>query len=421
MRILVVEDDPVSAEIIRTFLLSEGYEVTCSATGDDAWRLFEANPFRMVITDWKMPGLSGLELCRRIRESAGEQYSYIIMLTASTHNISGLAAGADDFVTKPFDPDELRFRIRSGTRVLELEDRLGEQIHLAQQAHRDAEKVRSRLQEELDAAASTQRSLLPVATNSESCVRFDWSFRPSADLGGDLFNVWKLSDNRCAFVIGDVCGHGVRPALLAVTLQYLMDPRYDHTPLLWTGFATDDSCRVVPPVEVLSRLNRQFPMDMSTHRYFTMLYGIIEAETGVVRYSTAGHPPPLVIPRCGDISQLSGSGVPIGLHDKPDFDEQTIVLSPGDRLLLFSDGLIESKCEEGYRSTTTKLLQCVEDARQLPTGELTRFLEGFAATANGCCHPEDDVSILLLEYFGAGTVNIATCDQTIPQTNNSRV
>ena len=121
MRVLVAEDDPIAQELIRSFLESEGYEVTVANCGAEAWERFDASPTRFVITDWRMPGVTGLELCRRIREKQDSNYTYVVMLTANHekgHFISGLAAGADDFVTKPFDPAELRIRMKSGTRVL---------------------------------------------------------------------------------------------------------------------------------------------------------------------------------------------------------------------------------------------------------------------------------------------------------------
>jgi DNA-binding response OmpR family regulator len=124
MRILAVEDDPVSRRILTATLERLGHQVTVVADGQEAWTSFATAPVEVVITDWMMPHLDGIELTRRIRARDGERYTYIIMLTAlrgRTSYLDGMAAGADDFVTKPFDKDELQARLRVAERLLGLQ------------------------------------------------------------------------------------------------------------------------------------------------------------------------------------------------------------------------------------------------------------------------------------------------------------
>lgn len=124
MKILAVEDDPVSRRILTATLERLGYEVTVAQDGQEAWSHFATAPAEVVITDWMMPRLDGIELTRRIRARDGDRYTYIIMLTAlrgRTSYLDGMAAGADDFVTKPFDKDELKARLRVAERVLGLQ------------------------------------------------------------------------------------------------------------------------------------------------------------------------------------------------------------------------------------------------------------------------------------------------------------
>lgn len=400
MRILIAEDDLIAQELIRVFLRQHGFDVTISDNGDDAWKLFQQHPTRFVITDCNMPGISGLEFCRRIREEYEGRYTYVIMLTANKYNISGLAAGADDYVTKPFNPDELRFRIKAGQRVLELEDRLEDQIRELNESREALDSTHQRLRTELNAAADLQRALLPKELPESKAVNFAWSFEPSAQLGGDTFNVFQLAKHRYAFTLADVCGHGIKPALLAVTLQHVLDPRYRHTPLLWADFATDQATRVVPPTEVLARLNQQFPMDMEVGQYFTMLYCVLNSETGKMHYATAGHPPPILIPADGAPRQLPGTGMPIGIQEDNDFDHQSVTLTPGDRLLLFSDGLIEAFNADGSLVGTQRVLGWLDESRALDAdGQvkvLSRNVRAWAADGR----PDDDVAILMVEFNG---------------------
>lgn len=126
MHILVVEDDDIAAEILRESLRQFGYDVTLTPNGREALDKIRSGMYRIVVSDWEMPEMTGVELCRRIRERPFSGYVYVILLTArrGTQNIvEGLNAGADDFITKPFQPQELCLRIRAGERILALESR----------------------------------------------------------------------------------------------------------------------------------------------------------------------------------------------------------------------------------------------------------------------------------------------------------
>ncbi len=124
MKILAVEDDPVSRRILTATLERQGHEVVVAQDGLEGWEHFAIAPVEVVITDWMMPRMDGLELIRRIRARDGGRYAYLIMLTAlrgRTSYLEGMTAGADDFVTKPFDKEELRARLRVAARVLGLQ------------------------------------------------------------------------------------------------------------------------------------------------------------------------------------------------------------------------------------------------------------------------------------------------------------
>lgn len=126
MRVLVAEDDPVAAEALRASLTDFGYDPTVVGDGYEALRHVRTGRYRLVVSDWSMPGMSGVELCRQIRSRHSSGYTYLILLTSRTGPeclVEGMTAGADDFVTKPFEPTELALRLRAGERVLSLESR----------------------------------------------------------------------------------------------------------------------------------------------------------------------------------------------------------------------------------------------------------------------------------------------------------
>ena len=129
MKVLIAEDDRDSLELLRWLLEKVGYDVVATVDGQQAWDVFRKSEFRLVITDLLMPNMDGLALCRHIREHKQDRYTYIILLTAligKKDYLEGMDAGADDFMTKPFDPDELKARLRVAERILSLQERVVE-------------------------------------------------------------------------------------------------------------------------------------------------------------------------------------------------------------------------------------------------------------------------------------------------------
>jgi len=128
MAVLVAEDNPVFQAMLRSMLTKWGYDVTLARDGNEAWRLLqpEGAP-RLAILDWMMPGIDGVEVCRRVRAASREPYQYILLLTGRTNSddlVEGMEAGADDYITKPFKAHELRVRLRAGRRILDLQEEL---------------------------------------------------------------------------------------------------------------------------------------------------------------------------------------------------------------------------------------------------------------------------------------------------------
>lgn len=143
MKILVADDDPVSCRLLERLLNKWGYDVIAAHSGTEAWEVLQAEHApRLALLDWMMPGIDGLEICRRVRARSSQPYVYIMLLTANDkvgNLVEGLESGADDYLTKPFHPQELRARLRVGLRMLELESNLVEaREHLQFKASHDA-------------------------------------------------------------------------------------------------------------------------------------------------------------------------------------------------------------------------------------------------------------------------------------------
>jgi sigma-B regulation protein RsbU (phosphoserine phosphatase) len=138
MRVLVAEDDPINARLLEAALVSGGYKVLVCRDGLEAWcELEREDPPPICILDWMMPGMDGVEVCRRVRERFSARPQYLMLLTARGNRediVSGLRAGADDYITKPFDRDELIARVQVGRRVIELQRKLAERLKELEEA-----------------------------------------------------------------------------------------------------------------------------------------------------------------------------------------------------------------------------------------------------------------------------------------------
>ena len=128
MKILIADDDPVTRRMLEVVLKKWGYQVDVASNGDEAWEMLRGKgAARIAILDWAMPAMEGIQVCQKIRQQKGVPYTYVILLTAKDHKddvVKGMEAGADDYLSKPFDGGELNARIRAGTRILSLEESL---------------------------------------------------------------------------------------------------------------------------------------------------------------------------------------------------------------------------------------------------------------------------------------------------------
>jgi sigma-B regulation protein RsbU (phosphoserine phosphatase) len=137
-KVLLAEDENVTRRLLEAQMTRFGFEVVSVSDGLKAWEILSApNAPSLVVLDWNMPGLDGPEICRKIRETPGEGYSYMLLVTARNAKsdiVQGLSAGADDFISKPVDPDELQARLRTGERIVQLEHALATQVKELQAA-----------------------------------------------------------------------------------------------------------------------------------------------------------------------------------------------------------------------------------------------------------------------------------------------
>jgi sigma-B regulation protein RsbU (phosphoserine phosphatase) len=394
MHILVVDDDAVIRMLTTTALKKWGHEVVTAQDGVEAMELLAARKISFVISDWMMPRMDGLELCNRIRSTVRSHYVYIILLTAKGETneiVKGMQAGADDFITKPFHPDELKARIRAGERVLNLERHLAERNSKLDEAY-------SVIRKDLDAAARMQKSLLPSAAASMvSGVKFDWLFLPCAFLAGDLFNFFSLDESQVGFYLLDVAGHGIPSAMLSVSLGKMLSPLPIQSSILKHYVSTPPHYAITPPATVMQELNNRYQDENDAMQYFTIVYGLIDTQRCKLRLCQAGHPSPIVL-KAGAKSLLVGTdGFPVGMLPDVKYEEVEFDFHPGDRLFVYSDGITECANKNGEQFSVARLMRHLEDWRDLPLRELLGLLDHHLHLWRGESAYEDDVTILAVE------------------------
>jgi sigma-B regulation protein RsbU (phosphoserine phosphatase) len=394
--VLIVEDSPVYRRLLARMLAQWGYTVSEAENGIAALDILANQPVSLVISDWEMPEMDGLSLCREIRSRQFGHYVYVILLTAreAPDDLTlGFDAGADDFLSKPVEQSELRARLHAGARVLSLESTL------AARNARLSEALRQ-IEQDLEVAARIQQSVLPAHQQRHQDYFSDWIFLPSAWVSGDIFNVFPL-DNHLGFYCVDVSGHGVGAAMmsLAVARQFL------HGRAVERFLFTADN-EVASPAEVVRILNGRFCSDeVEIVSYFTMIYGVIDLATGEGRLCQAGHPTPFIVTPEGEARTVGNGGAPVGLMPDLCWTDVNFSLAAGERLCLFSDGITECENLVGEQFGQMRLQASLQAGAGLTLNELLpQFARHLVHWRSGDNKEPlamaDDVSLLVIERTG---------------------
>ena len=398
MKILLVDDDLIARKVASAMLQHQGHEVVEACDGECAWRVIQESDISFVVSDWVMPGLAGVDLCRRIRAAGLSRYVYVILCTSRGEKsdlIEGMDAGADDFLVKPVSADELRVKVRAGERVLRLQQGLADKNQELARINTQLHSSHKRIEDDLKAAAWMQQNLLPLPSLAANGFRCSWRFEPSGYVAGDTFNFFPMDEHAVGFYLLDVSGHGVPAAMLSVTLSMVLTPEVTRGSPLKRSNPQSELPELLSPDAVIRELNRRF--QSKDDRYFTMLYGLIDTRSSTLRLAQAGHPGPVLIGRDGRIEILGAGGMPVGLWQEIEFDCIETQVHPGDRLLLYSDGVTECLDQHGEAFGEARLLNYLASRSSERMDELLGgLLEELGSWRNRAAS-EDDISLLAIE------------------------
>jgi sigma-B regulation protein RsbU (phosphoserine phosphatase) len=401
-QVLIVDDSRLQRKILRALLRRWGYIVTEAESGIVALELCRSQNFDLVLSDWMMPEMLGPEFCAQFRQLKRESYGYFLLLTSKSdvsEIAQGLDAGADDFLTKPVNAEELRARLTAGERILAMQEELVAKNHLITKTLTEISHLYDSLDRDLIEARKLQQSLVKERFRRFGPSQVSLLLRPAGHVGGDLVGFFPINATRLAVFSIDVSGHGVTSALMTARLAgYLSSGSAEQNIALTEESVGANSAH--SPDKIAALLNHLLLTEMQTENYFTMVFADIDLVTGAVAFVQAGHPHPAIQRADGQIEYIGNGGPPIGLIEDIGYETVFAKLETGDRLLLISDGITECPDPDGTLLDTdgfSELLQ--KNAKISGTSFMETLIWDLTAYAEDADFP-DDVSAALFEFGG---------------------
>jgi len=375
-QILVIDDDPAVQILLKRMLERQGYAVAAASNGEEGiTQAFACHP-ALIICDWLMPGLNGLEVCQSIKANPNLSTTFFILLTSLdsvADRVKGLDAGADDFMSKPIEQNELQARVRAGLRLHQLS--------------RDLQTQKQMLEAELAEAAEYVRSLLPPPMTQPFNISF--RFIPSRQLGGDCFDYYWLDANCLAIYLLDTAGHGLRATLPSISVLNLLRSR------------ALKGLDYYQPSDVLRALNDTFQMDYQNDKYFTIWYGVYNRAKRQLIYASAGHPPAILLSSKSlsltEVKRLRTSGLPVGMFPQVKYVDGFCDIEEDSTLYIFSDGVYEITKSDGTLWTLDAFIEMLIKSEYPVENKLDQILNYLCALNSNEAF-DDDLSILEIKF-----------------------
>jgi sigma-B regulation protein RsbU (phosphoserine phosphatase) len=410
--LLIVDDEELNREGLARPLQRHGYAVSLAKSGREAIELLGERHFDLVLLDIMMPGMNGLEVLKFLRRIDSLIDLPIIMETArgeSEDIVEALELGANDYVTKPLDLPVVLARIRTQlalkravSQVTDLEQKLDARNKELEAVAAKLEAANERRKRDLEAAARVQQAFLPGVPPEVPGARFAWTFKPCGELAGDFLTIFRLDERHLGLCVLDVNGHGVAAALLSLTTSHLLARMASRPQVPGQRGAGETQAALVPPAEVAGRLSKQFSGEAAGGQPFSLLYGILSLDEWEFRFVSAGHPGPVHQPLGAPPVLLEVTGFPVGVG-AGNYRDDVVTLRPGDRLVLYSDGLTGARNADGEHFGTRRLLNTLGQTARAPLEESLNALLQDVERWRGDAARQDDISILAVEVTGPET------------------
>ena len=315
-KVLIVDDTPENIQVLMG-TLKDQYAIVAAINGEKALKLAVAEPRPdLILLDIMMPGMDGFEVCRRLKADPGTRDIPVIFLSAlddTADKVKGFAEGAVDYISKPFQPEEVHVRVNTHLTINRL--------------NREVQRQRDQLEHELKVVSGLQRGLLPGRLPEISAMKLAVHYETSRYAGGDYYDVVELPNHSYGFLVADAEGHSAPAAvMMAMTCALFRSCPEMHA----------------QPDKVIDFINRNLG-NVNRESFVTAIYAVYDATNRQVRIARAGHPLPILFrPAEGKARELACKGVFVmGMDPYKHVPTTEISLEPGDRLLFYTDGVTE--------------------------------------------------------------------------------
>jgi phosphoserine phosphatase RsbU/P len=350
-RILIADDQPDVLAALGLLLKGEGYETLAARNPAELLETLESHRIELLLMDLNYArdttsGREGVGLLKSIRD-VDSTLPVVVLTGWATLDLAVecLRGGVRDFIQKPWDNEKLLAAVRT---------HVGEGRRLRESRRRQQE-----LAQQLDEAEEVQRGLLPRQVPSIPGCRIAVSWKPSSALSGDYFDVLRYDRRRFGVCIADVVGKGLPAALLMSNFQAMVQ-----------GIAGADEL----PCELCRKLNAFVSRSVSDNKFITFFYALVDVEGRTLRYVNAGHNPPILARRDGSWVRLSEGGPVLGVCSGWRYAQDEIELAPGDRIVLYTDGLPEARNAGGEEFGEGRLIEMILDRPQLNPEDLQKLI-----------------------------------------------
>ena len=366
--VLLVDDDITTLHMLSGMLRQEGIATLNATTLQNARSLTASEPFDLAVLDVNLPDGNGLDLCRWVRQQPHCAGIPVLMLSSEQDvrtKLAGFEAGAVDYITKPFHRAEVMARVRTQLR-----------LHAAHRAVIELQALK------LAHLASAQQAMIPQPEQMPE-AKFHLCYKPLQEAGGDFCHVCAVGRSLHDYIVGDVCGHHVGTAMTTAALQALL---------------RQNCSALYSPIEILSTVNRVARSMFADGQYVTAVYARVNRQTRRLTLANAGHPPAILQKSDGTLTALWQEGDVVGAFESPEFGCLEIAVSPGDRVFLLSDAMIEdpgpaSGGTDRQKGVERLMDECGRYASMGPGAALAGLVEYVLKIGA----PSDDITLMAIE------------------------
>jgi phosphoserine phosphatase RsbU/P len=378
--LLVVDDNPSHIHVVHS-ILKDDYKIRIATTGAKALDLAKVKPLpNLILLDVMMQDIDGYEVCRHLKAGPETRDIPVIFLTLKMEvgdETRGFEVGAVDYIHKPFSAPIVKARVRTHLLLREAHETLARQLIA--------------INNELEMARQIQLAILPKETPKIPGLDTAARYIPMSSVAGDFYDFIAVDKKHLGVLIADVFGHGLPSALIASMLQ--------------SAFAAQ-SAHASDPVRVLSALNRALFGKFRSH-FVTAAYIFLDLENSVVSYAGAGHPPLLLWRKnSGSVAEVLENGIFLGPFHDSSYSAVPLSLEAGDRIILYTDGIVEARNSSGEEFGMDRFKGMVEENHALPADRFAdAVLDRVAHWSEKISGPSqsDDITLLAIDFKGAQT------------------